>query len=289
MRPKARQVRFEGKGERKLPAISRPAASKRQLPRILTLDIETAPIEALVWRIFDENIGLDQIQKDCTILSFGAKWLHNPKMIYRDTSGRGIEKVRDDKPIMQPLWDLLDEADIVVAQNGQAFDIKTINARMLIHGMRPYSPIKQVDTFLTAKRLFRFTSNKLEWQAQVLTDTKKSKHHKFPGIELWLECLKDNPEAWKEMKHYNLLDVIACEKVYLKQLAWNDKHPNVGTYNWSLETTCPRCGSVNVEAAGYRTLQVGIYVQYKCNDCGAWSRGKEQMTSSDTRKVKLTS
>lgn len=272
-----------------IPIAARPKVRPKQLPKILVIDIETAPIQALTWGIWEQNINLDTIQHDSTIISFGAKWLGNPKMIYMDTGGRGVDKVRDDLMLMQPLWDLLNEADVLVAQNGQAFDTKRINARLIKHGFGPYSPVRQVDTLLTSKRLFKFTSNKLEWVAAQLTDVKKSKHHKFPGIELWLECLKDNALAWKEMKKYNLLDVIACEKVYLRQLAWNDRHPNVGAYDWSLLTMCPRCGSDKLEANGYRTLQVGVYAQYKCGACGAWSRGKKLMTDVEARKVKLVS
>lgn len=287
MRPKATVMKIQGGGERKLPVVARPKGRAKQLPKILTIDIETAPIQALVWKIWEENVGLDQVQHDSTILSFGAKWLGDAKLIYMDTGGRGVDKVRDDSILMQPLWDLLNEADIVVAQNGQAFDTKRINARLITYGFRPYSPVRQVDTLLTSKRLFKFTSNKLEWVAQQLTDVKKSKHHKYPGFELWLECLKDNPGAWKEMKKYNLLDVIACEKVYLRQLAWNDRHPNVATYDWSKLTTCPRCASDKLEASGYRTLQAGVYVQYRCGACGAWSRGKKMMTDKETRAVKV--
>jgi uncharacterized protein YprB with RNaseH-like and TPR domain len=256
-------------------------------PRILVIDIETSPIMSYHWRLFDENIGIDQILEDSTIISFGAKWIGDPKMIYMDTGGRGAGKVRDDKPLMGPLWNLLNDADIVVAQNGQAFDVKRINARLIYHRMPPYSPVRQVDTLLTSKRLFKFTSNKLEWVAPHLTDVQKSKHPKFPGIELWKECLKDNPEAWKEMKKYNLLDVIACEKVYLQQLPWNDRHPNVSTYDWRAELACPRCNSHALEAEGYRVLQAGVYAQYRCQDCGSWSRGKKMLMDKDTRAAKL--
>lgn len=260
---------------------------RRKTPaRTLVLDIETAPIEALVWKIFDENISLDQIQKDCTILSFGAKWLDNKQLIYQDTGGRGIDKVRDDSILMQPLWNLLHQADIVVWQNGWAFDRRTINARLAIHGYGPPSPYKGVDTHSHGKRVFRFTSNKLDWQARVLTNTPKSKHHKFPGFTLWLECLKDNPKAWAEMKKYNLQDVRACEEVYLRQRPWIN-HPNVSTFDKSLLTLCRVCGSKNIEAEGYETTRAAQYVRYHCKDCGAWSRGKEMLTPKATRAVKV--
>ena len=70
------------------------------MPRILTLDIETAPIEAYCWGIWEQNIGLDMIIRDWSILCFCAKWLDERSVIYEHTGGRGKAKVRDDKILM---------------------------------------------------------------------------------------------------------------------------------------------------------------------------------------------
>ncbi len=288
MRPQARRGLAKGKGAPTpaFPPLARPKPRVPKGVRILTLDIETSPLLSYHWRIFDENIGIDQIQEDTTILSFGAKWLDSRQLIYLDTGGRGVDKVRDDSILMQPLWNLLHQADVIVMQNGQAFDRRTINARLAIHGYSPPSPYKVVDTHTHGRQAFRFTSNKLEWQARVLTHTTKHKHSKFPGFELWLECMKDNPKAWAEMKKYNLQDVRACEAVYLKQRPWIN-HPNVSAYDKSLLTQCRTCGSANIEADGYETTRAAQYVRYRCNDCGAWSRGKQMLTPAETRKVKV--
>lgn len=281
MRPKKRTTQVSGTGEKSPPALKRPQSFEHKRPKILVIDIETAPIVALVWKIWEENVGLEQIVHDSSILSFGAKWLGDSKMIYHDTSGRGADRARDDLVLMQPLWDLLHEADIVVAQNGQAFDLKRIDARLIKHGFPPYSPIKQVDTLLSARRRFKFTSNKLEWMAQQLTDARKSKHHKFPGFELWLECLKDNPEAWKEMRKYNLLDVTACEKVYLRLVPWTATHPNIAVGAGH----CPACGKGKTVAIGRHTMPSGIaYARLWCESCGHWSRGKKMLQPIEERR-----
>src|ERR1700733_915350 len=137
-------------------------------PKILTLDIETAPLEAYTWGLWDVTVGLEQIKTGWSILSYAAKWIGKPKVTFKHTGGRGAAKVRDDKVLMQPLWDLLDRADIVVAQNGQRFDVKKINSRLIEQGFGPYSPIRIVDTLLTAKKHFAFTSNKLAWMSKYL-------------------------------------------------------------------------------------------------------------------------
>ncbi len=263
-------------------------APNKNSPRILTLDIETAPIESYHWGLWDQNIGLDQIVVEWSILSFSAKWLGEPGVIYKDTGGRGINKIRDDKSLLASLWLLLDEADIIIAQNGKAFDVKKINARMIINGFKPYSPIKIIDTMLASKRHFSFTSNKLKWLSGHLTDAKKSEHKNFPGFELWSECLKDNPKAWAEMKKYNCIDTVATEQLYLKLRPWIEGHPNVAAYSSLEEIACPKCASTNVQKRGKAFTQTGEYHRFQCKDCGGWARSRYSTNTNDKRKSLLS-
>jgi hypothetical protein len=262
--------------------------STEKRPVVVTLDIETAPLEVYVWRIWEENVGIDQIKKDWCILSFAYKFLDEKKVYFHCTGGRGPDKVRDDKKLVELLWEILDKADVVVLQNGKAFDIKKINARMAMYGMKPYSPIKVIDTMLIAKKQFGFTSNKLEFLARILTDTGKSKHKKFPGFELWEECLKDNPEAWIEMEKYNKIDVVADEKVYLRLRPWVEGHPNFGVYSSTEEVTCPKCGSTHLQKRGSSYTQVGEYHRFQCLDCHGWARSRYVTNTKEKRKALLS-
>lgn len=254
--------------------------------KILTADIETAPLESYTWGLFDQNVGLEQIKTEWSILSYAAKWLDKKKVIYADTGGRGAAEVRDDKVLMDGLWELLDEADIVVAQNGKSFDLKKINARLIEHGYGPYSPIRVVDTLQVAKRHFGFTSNRLGWMSKHLTSAKKDEHKLFPGFELWAECLKDNPKAWREMRKYNIQDVLATEELYLKQRPWIDGHPNMGAYKHTGEA-CPKCGSHKLQRRGLAVTQQGQYHRIQCQACGGWSRSKQQILTAQERKSLL--
>lgn len=252
--------------------------------KVLVIDIETAPLESYHWGLFDQNIGLEQIKTEWSILSYAAKWIGNKEVFFNHTGGRGAKKVRDDKPLMADLWNILDTSDIVVAQNGVRFDIKKINARLITHGFGPYSPIRVVDTLSVARKHFGFTSNKLAWMSKHLTDEKKSEHKKFPGFELWLECLKDNPKAWAEMRKYNIQDVIATEQLYLKQRPWISGHPNVAAYNYSEGPQCPKCSSYKLQARGFTVTQQGKYQRLHCQGCGGWSRAKTNLLTADKRK-----
>lgn len=252
-------------------------------PKIITLDIETAPMQSHHWGLWDQNIGLDMIGTDWSILSVAWKELGKSAVSYLDTQG----DPRNDMALIATLWEVLNDADIVVAHNGKRFDIKKLNARFVKHGHGPYSPVRVIDTLSAAKAHFGFSSNKLEFLSEHLTDTPKSKHKKFPGFELWKECLADNPKAWAEMKKYNIRDVKATEKVYQRLRPWIANHPNMGAYSETDAHECPKCGSTNTQKRGVAVLQQGRYHRYQCNDCGGWSRGKQMVFSLTKRRSLL--
>lgn len=260
-------------------------------PKILTFDVETSPIEAYVWGLWDQNVGIDFVKTDWTIFSWAAKWLGKREVLFQSAGGRGPGKVRDDKPLLQGLRDLLDEADIVIAQNGKRFDVRKVNARLIQHGIAPPSPYRVIDTMLVAKKYFAFTSQKLAWTSRLLTDTPKSDHKRFPGFELWAECLKDNPAAWAEMEKYNKRDVRATEKLYLKLRPWIENHPNLGVYAPADDDkpVCPKCGSGKMVRQSKRpsVKQQGVYWRYCCSDCGGWARGKVMQLSLEKRRSLL--
>ena len=255
--------------------------SKKKGPRVLIVDIETAPILARVWDIWEQNVGLNQIKSDWFILSWSAKWLNEPKVMYQDL--RNSKNLENDKPLLQGIWDLLDAADIVIWQNGKRFDHKKLNARFILNGMQPPSSYKQIDTLLIAKKHFGFTSNKLEYLSDKLcVKYKKQTHRKFSGFELWKECLAGNKAAWKEMEHYNKYDVLSLEEVYHKLIPWDN------SIDFNLYTDCTNmacnCGCQEFEKRGFFYSPSGKFQRYKCKGCGKETRSKENLLSKEKRK-----
>lgn len=248
------------------------------MARILILDIETAPNIAYVWRFFKENVGAKQVIENSYMLSFAAKWLGEKEIFYEDLSNQ------HEKDMLLVLARLLDSADIVVAHNGDGFDLPHIQGRFLLHGIQPPSPYKQVDTVKVARKEFNFPSNSLEYLSIVLDlKDKKGGHKKFPGFELWLGVLRNDPEAWAEMKEYNVLDIIVLEQLYIKMLPFMRYHPNVAVFSDVDVCTCPRCGSDDVQRRGFAHTMVARYQRFVCNVCGSWSRTR--IAEKDRPKV----
>lgn len=257
------------------------------LPRMLFLDIETAPKLAYVWRFFKEMIGVKQVKEHGHIMSFSAIWndSKDKEIIYYDN------RCQDDTQIVKQLVRLLDEADIVIGHNVEYFDLGTISARCLVLGIKPPSPYKVIDTYKVAKRQFKFESNSLEYLTEVLPiKHKKLLHKKFPGFELWLACIKGDEEAWKEMKKYNINDTLAVRDVYEIFRPWIKNHPNIGVYLDDNRPVCTKCGSHHINFRGYGpgNSNVSIYRKYVCVDCGGWSRTRFTERTKDLNKVLLT-
>lgn len=249
--------------------------------KILILDIETAPNLAYVWRFFKENIGPKQVAQNSTLLSYCAKWVGEEQNFYDD-----CREDLDELKLTLGLSALLDQADVVVAHNGVRFDVPKINTACLRNGIAPPSPFKQVDTFQVVKKRFKFESNSLEHVADHLDlPLKKLKHKKFPGFELWLECLRGNSEAWEEMKEYNIHDVLVLEQLYLKLLPWIDNHPNHGVIAEEDVPVCPKCGSKHVQKRGFAHTTTGKYQRFVCNSCGGWGRSRHTEYPKDKRKA----
>jgi len=252
-------------------------------PKVLIYDIETAPILAHVWKLWDNNVGLNQIENDWHLLSWSAKWLDAPEdqVMYMDQ--RKASNIEDDTSLLKAIWHLLDTADIVITQNGKKFDQKKLNARFVLNGMKPPSSYKHIDTRQIAYKQFGFTSNKLEYMTDKLCKKyKKLKHQKFPGFELWRECLAGNEEAWNEMETYNKHDVLALEELYKILTPWDDS-VNFNLYHDGEETLC-RCGSSAFMKNGFYYTSASKFQKYRCKDCGCETRGKTNLFSTEKKK-----
>jgi DNA polymerase elongation subunit (family B) len=268
--------------------MGRPKLSPEELPqpKILIFDIETSPLELLGFGLRDQNFSLNQIQKDWSVLSWAAKWLGSPESEVMYACVRDQEDLRDDFGIVSQIWQLLDEADIVITQNGVRFDSKKLNARFVNHGFPPPSSYRHIDTLKIARKYFGFTSLKLEYMTTLLcTKYKKQKHSKFSGFELWAECLKRNPEAWDEMETYNRYDVLSLEELYLVFRRW-DKTINFNVYHDEEYSVCS-CGSKDLIPNGYETTNHARKMRLKCLECGAEWVSKENLLSKGKKKSLL--
>jgi hypothetical protein len=260
-----------------------PLSVVKGTPKMLVIDIETAPILANVWGLFKQNIGLNMIHQDWYVLSYCAKWVGDDSKVYYEDK-RNSYNTEDDSGLLEGIWKLLDEADIVIGQNSVRFDTKKLNSRFILNGMKPPSTYRQIDTLLMAKKAFSFTSNKLEYMTDKLCKKyKKLKHGNFAGFEMWKECLSGNMKAWEEMEEYNIHDVLSTEELYTILRPWYRSHPNMNLYHDSDDVVCS-CGCSDWEHKGYHYTNLSKFDKFQCTSCGTEVRGRVNLLPENKRK-----
>lgn len=253
-------------------------------PKILTFDIETAPMEAYVWGLYDQNLGLNQVKKDWAIIAWAAKWLDGDKVIYMDTSNKSDP--RDDKTIVRELIKLFEQADLAITHNGDKFDFKKVYARALMHNLPPSPKPRSTDNCKESRKVFGLTSHKLEYMSEKINKKyKKLKHGNYPGLELWKAALQKDKKAWKEMKEYNINDVLATEELYTRIQGWIKMH-NLSHLYEDAQVRC-LCGSTNLFKKGFVYTEGGKFQGYKCRDCRRRPRSRINLLTREQKRRPL--
>jgi len=261
-------------------------STTRKRPKILVFDIETSPLKAYIFatRLWNTNVNEEQVLSQWFALCWSAKWLFDDKIISDRLTSKEAKR-EDDSRIVQSMWNLLNEADIVIAHNGDKFDVPNMNTRFIVNGLPPTSPYQTIDTCSIAKRQFGFSHNNLNALAKVFGFKVKIE----TNFELWKRCVDGEEKALQSMEIYNRRDVETLEEVYMKIRPWIHSHPNLGLYTEATEPICSNCGSRDITKTDkfYYTM-TGKYELYLC-ECGAYIRVRTSSLSKEKRKNLLIS
>lgn len=253
-----------------------------EVPKILLFDIETVPMKVFVWGLKQHGyISPVMIDEDWNVVSWAAKWLCDSTVV-SDIQTPEEAVARDDSRILKEMWRLMDEADIVIAHNGDNFDIKKLNTRFLIHKMGPPSPYKSIDTLKISRKMFAPSSHSLNFIVKMLSENKEKIK---TDIDLWKSCLKGDEKALKYMRKYNKKDVFLLEDVYIEFRPWIKPHPNLGVYVDSENPVCPTCTSEDIHEKGSpHATAANRYQSYVCNSCHSYSKSLSGMLDITARR-----
>ena len=227
--------------------------------RRLYWDIETSPNVGVFWQSgYKLSIPPENIIRERAIICICYKW-------------EGEDEVRslawksgNDKKLVEKFSKIAQEADELVAHNGDNFDLKWFQGRHLIHGLPPIPRSKTVDTLKIARKNFRLNSNKLDYLAKLLLGEGKID----VPFSLWLRCMENEASALSEMITYCKKDVVLLERVYNRLAAYDLPHTHVGVQNGSARWTCPHCGSKEVRLDKSKPTAKGIIQrQMRCDEC----------------------
>lgn len=240
-------------------------------PRIYLFDIESSPIQAYVWGMYEQDVI--KVIRDWHMLAFSVKELGGRQITRTLADYPNYRRDKsNDRELVKEMWSYFDKADILIAHNGDSFDIKKCFDRFSYWGLQPPSPFKKIDTLKIARKHFKFTSNKLNDLGEHLGLGKKVR---TGGFDLWEDCMKGDMRAWRLMKKYNAQDVRLLEKVYLKFLPFIDNHPAAKMKpkenKWH---ECQNCGEKALQSRGYEWSNNRKLRRFQCLSCGHWQHEK---------------
>lgn len=243
--------------------------------KILLYDIETLPPLIAKFNVYDDKPPLWYHSRGC-MASFAWKWLGE-----RTTQVKALPDYlpykKDplyDKELVRDLYKLYQQADIIIAHNGDSFDQKISRGRFLIHGFDPVNTYRQIDTLKVARKNFKLESNRLDALGEALGVGRKIPND---GKYLWEKCYYGDMKAWKKMKAYNKQDVVLLEKVYYKLRPWIDNHPNLAVM-MNAPDVCPNCGvNKGFVLNGWHHSSVSKYRRLQCKNCKRNVQGRNNV------------
>lgn len=227
------------------------------------MDIETAPAVAYIWRLWDENIGLDQIIAPSRTICFSAKFVGDKKTEFYSEWEHGHDVM------IREAHRLISEAEAIITYNGDKFDIPKLMGEFVLAGLEPPPPPTSIDVLKAVKKL-GFFSNRLAFIGPALQIGSKVKHE---GFRLWKDTLDGDAKARAKMQKYCIQDVVLLEKVYKKIRPFIRNHPHTGK---TKGTSCGACGSEKLQSRGYRRTKVMKIQRIQCQSCGGWQDGKRE-------------
>ena len=216
----------------------------------------------------DKNIIHDQF---CVCAAW--KWHHEVSTYavkITDDKKRFKKNFRDDYIVAVKLHELMSAADIIVAHNGDAFDIKHANTMFRKHGLGPIPESKSIDTLKVARKYFSFPGNSLDSLSKRFGRNGKNKK---PD---WQKMTLGDAKEINIAARYCKNDVIELEHVFIELRPYmrtlvkirNKLEPN----HYGV-TCCDACQSKRLHNVGLRFSGGKDYPRVRCGECGHSMRG----------------
>jgi hypothetical protein len=234
-------------------------------------DIETSPNIGFFWRPgWKITIDPDNIIQERAVICICWKW-EGQKKVHSLKWNRQKPHGGDDRKMIQEFVNVIEQADEMVAHNGDKFDMSWYNGRHLVHGLEPIPKSKTVDTYKMAARNFNLNSYKLDYLAKILLG--EGKIH--TDYSMWKKIVLNNDESeMKKMIKYCKKDVALLERVWnrLRDYSESSTHAAVNASgNVRDRWKCQHCGSDNVKTSKRCVTAKGMLRwQMRCHACGRY-------------------
>lgn len=235
--------------------------------KLLFFDVEMALQVGYFYDQWNTNIPAHKIKHHGFMISAAWSWYGRNKIdavSVLDDPKRFKKNHRDDFHVIKKLSEVVNEADAIVAFNGDNFDMKELNTGLIKHSLEPLKHVVQIDPYKIAKKHFRFKGgNSLRNLCEFL-DVKAEKGK--VDDDVWIAAAEGDPAAIKKVLKYNKGDIPTLKQVYEKIKPFTPAKLNL---NHFVEAdVCPSCASPDFIRYGRFYRMSGFKQQFRCNDCG---------------------
>lgn len=228
--------------------------------KLLFFDIETSLMEVYTHYIGSKvSVFHNQIKRDKRVIciSFMAEGWKKPRTLAWNDG--------DDTEMLKLFQEIASEYPVLIAQNGDQFDIKVLNGMMWMRGLKPFKNILSLDTLKMSRYNMKLPSHKLDYKLKVLGDDGKNPME----MRDWIEVQSGSKKALKKMIKYCEKDVTGLRDVFWSLLPYVNKLPfSLSVLLSGDREGCPACGQNNVIKYGTRPSNVGPKQRWICKECG---------------------
>ena len=247
----------------------------------VTLDIERLPGQHSTWHrgqtitgpFWDLNeikawtgkrIHADDVSEWPRTICAAWKWYDQP-----DTVFAAEWEVGGYDGFMRAVWDVFDQADLIIGHNADRFDARHLMGGWVEMGLPAPSPYKVIDTLKIARGTFAYESNTLDALNKRLgIDAKTDKY----DSRVAKAAVAGDKEAQDRIRFYNMGDIAASEALFDRLRPFAKGIPHLGM--WTDDAlACPSCGHTMTATGKTVHANVQRYEHLTCPNCGSHARG----------------
>ena len=205
------------------------------------------------------RLTYDNIIDHAKIICISYKWQHE------DSPNTITWHNQNDKTLVKQFVKIMNQADEIIAHNGDRFDIPWLRTRALYHGIKSVPRGRTLDTLKKARGNFKLPSNRLNDIGRYYGLGEKVK----TPDGMWQNVCFGDGSMMPEMIKYCEQDVMLLERVYLHMQNLVPNNTHVGVIQGQPKWSCPNCGSQQVVRNGTDTTRSGQQKQkMRCRGCG---------------------
>lgn len=192
--------------------------------KVLHLDIETSPCLVYSYPLRDAYIAENQIvvEPKVTSIAYMSENLKECFSVEWDWLGdivinqHGVTGGGDDTAMLEAFGKIVSDADLIIGQNSDSFDMKILQWRMNVLRLQPIEHLLSIDTLKMSRKVFRPPSHKLNHRSSVYGFGGKIKQ----DMDDCMDVARGHVQKQALRVKYNVKDVVDTRKVFWHELPY---------------------------------------------------------------------